>query len=148
MKTKTITSLKKEVLVIEDSPAIDFYKINPRMLAFNMLDGSIKIFKGNFTILGKPEEITEDDVRDLVNIEPQWEENETFRVIGNATFSALKPFYSAIEKEIYWENPVQKDNEFDRQFKSISNLMNSKIEWMKAQQKTFDKSRTLIFLKN
>ena len=66
MKTKTIKSLKKEVLVIEDSPAIDFYEINPRMLAFNMLDGSIKIFKGNFTILGKPDEIKEDDVIDLV----------------------------------------------------------------------------------
>ena len=66
MKTKTIKSLQKEVLVIEDSPAIDFYEINPRMLAFNMLDGSIKIFKGNFTFLGRPDEITEDDVKDLV----------------------------------------------------------------------------------
>jgi len=106
MKTKTIKLLKKEVLVIEYSPAIDFYEINPRMLAFNMINGSIKIFKGNFTFLGRLNEITEDDVRDLVNIEPQWEENETFRVIGNATFSALKPFNSAIEKEIYWENPL------------------------------------------
>ena len=136
MKTKTITSLKKEVLVIE-------LPEGRLLMDFNSLN---KLESNGFRKLGFINKITEDDVMDLVNIEPQWEENETFRVIGNATFSALKPFYSAIEKEIYWENPLNDVtcNLLDMTLRQWE----KKKKFLEAQQKTFDKSRTLIFIKN
>ena len=134
MKTKTIKSLKKEVLVIEDSPAIDFYEINPRMLAFNMLDGSIKIFKGNYTLLGKPEEITRDDVMDLVEVH----EFGYVKVSENHLNSPLRHFHSAIEKELFWVNPVVDKLHCEDCYD----------DWNEAQLNTFEKSRTLIFIKN
>ena len=141
MKTKTIKSLKKEVLVIEDSPAIDFYEINPRMLAFNMINGSIKIFKGNFTFLGRPDEIKEDDVADLVENKGKYYKNYSpiqGSVQGNITFTAIESFNSAIRKELFWVNPVVDKLHCEDCYD----------DWNEAQLNTFEKSRTLIFIKN
>ena len=106
MKTKIITELKKEILVVEDSDELDFYEITPRILAFNMKDGSIKIFKGNYTLLGKVDEIKEEDVLELVEgVGIGWFED--YQDKKNGMFkTALESFLSAIEKEIYWVNPV------------------------------------------
>ncbi len=143
MKTKTIKLLKKEVLVIEYSPAIDFYEINPRMLAFNMINGSIKIFKGNFTFLGRLNEITEDDVRDLV--EQSLHTNLFAHYVSGINppniyqyKTALESFNSAIVKELFWVNPVVDKLHCEDCYD----------DWNEAQEKTFDKFRTLIFIKN
>ena len=141
MKTKTIKLLKKEVLVIEYSPAIDFYEINPRMLAFNMINGSIKIFKGNFTFLGRPDEIKEDDVADLVENKGKYYKNYSpiqGSVQGNITFTAIESFNSAIRKELFWVNPVVDKLHCEDCYD----------DWKEAQEKTFDRNRTLIFIKN
>ena len=145
MKTKTIKSLKKELLVIEDSAAIDFYEINPRMLAFNMLDGSIKIFKGNFTFLGKPDEIKEDDLEGLFK-----EYKDGYFSFNKSLIkynTKIRAFNKLIESEIYWENPELKLSDFEYFLPSINEGVKLQKKFNEAQEKTFDKKRTLIFAK-
>ena len=156
MKTKTIKLLKKEVLVIEDSPTIDFYEITPRILAFNMKDGSIKIFKGNFTFLGKHYEITEEDVIDLV--EQSLHTNLFAHYVSGINppniyqyKTALESFNSAIEKEIFWENPFNYEKTHEETVRDelcqCRYITNTESKFLEAQEKTFDKSRDLVFVK-
>lgn len=65
MKTAEIIKLKKDLLVIE-MPEESYYEITGRLLALNNSDGSIKIFKGYFYLLGRPDEITEEDAKEIV----------------------------------------------------------------------------------
>ena len=68
--------------------------------------------------------------------------------------TALESFNSALEKEILWKNPIkipssddinwftnQRDGDFSERYTRV-------FDWHKAQEKTFDKNRTLIFVKN
>jgi len=152
MKTKIIKSLKKELLVIEDSPAIDFYEINPRMLAFNMINGSIKTFKGNYTLLGKVNEIKEEYVEDLVdNFDFNFYVDYNHPSRGAYTSTAIESFNSALEKNLFWENNVSKQLAFIGNVSEIDKqiaLQKQERRWQQAQEKTFDKNRTLIFIKN
>ena len=68
--------------------------------------------------------------------------------------TALESFHSALEKEILWENPIkipssddinwfrnQRDGDFSERYTRV-------FDWYNNQEKTFDKNRTLIFVKN
>ena len=65
MKTKTIKSLKKEVLVIELS-INGYWEVLSTETRFKCFDTGEKLILKNYTLLCKPDEITEEDVIDLV----------------------------------------------------------------------------------
>lgn len=104
--------------------------------------------KGSYTLLGKPDEIKEEDVKKLVHSDLNEMTDEFFCrdyksdwVDNFDLLSALESFHSALGSEIYWNvNPI------DIKGQTFSNEHENK--WQQAQEKTFDKNRTLIFVKN
>ena len=155
MKTKTIKSLKKEVLVIE-LPINGYWEVLSTETRFKCFDTGEKLILKNYTLLGKPEEITEDDVRDLVekSIHTNLFAHYVSGIKPPNTFcykTALESFNSAIEKNLFWENNVSKQLAFIGNVSEIDKqiaLQKQERRWQQAQEKTFDKSRTLIFIKN
>lgn len=171
MKTAEIkTLLKKELLIIElpeDSTLIEIFGLigadenntpDYHLTEFNFSD---------YTLLGKPDEISEDDAKELVesNFIEFWYPNEfdgygfdKFKNYKTAEFSevdAIESLLSAIESKIYWENPLGIDEPIEN-FQSSTfggektiiyrNPMN--VLWHEAESRTFDRNRSLIFVKN
>ena len=153
MKTKIITALKKEILLVEVED--DIIKTKNYVTDY-------------FTLLGKPDEIKEEDVKDLVEtkqygsrpffctLDYSYEGNTEFRpgFCADDGKQFRRSFNSALEKEIYWVNPLQipssddinwfrnqRDGDFSERYTRVFN-------WYDNQEKTFDKKRTLIFVKN
>lgn len=154
MKTKKITELKKEILVIETP-------LNVKDVIFNKGDNSLTWETGHliisgydldgYTLLGKPDEIKEDDARELV--EPpidKWGDDK-FRFLDYRydgcydLFTATESLLSALESEIYWVNPL--NNKLDKS-KPLIIQTEHLNKWKEAQEKTFNRNRTLIFVKN
>ena len=160
MKTYHLKDLlKKDVLIIEWQDdyeivgRIIFGKSNQKGVLENIfnLDG--------YTLLGKPDEIKEDEAKELV------EETEMgvklnskkykYRAydsqLGYAT--ATESLLSAIESEIYWENPYGKEPIENLQSstfggeKTIIHRNQMNILWNEAESRTFDRNRTIIFYK-
>lgn len=144
MKTYHLKDLlKKDVLIIEWKDdyeiigRIIFGKSNQKGVLENIfnLDGYI--------LLGKPDEISEEEAENLVEApEPYWDDNLTLKVIGNAKWSYVKSLLSAIESEIFWENP------FDEYKLTMTFANEYKNKWEIAQEKTFDRKRSIILFKN
>ena len=156
MKTKIITGLKKEVLVIELPEYWDYEIIDDDKTFLyhpteqNSNDKTISGYK----LLGKPNEIKEEDAEKLVEKDPWVMSFKSYRdysskkgVKYNTLITAIESFNSALEKEIYWENP----------FNEVISFMPSNVrcgktklvdDWKEAQEKTFDRNKTLIFVKN
>lgn len=147
MKTKIITSLKKELLIVEAKDdniawAIVFQKYGAKAVAY-------------YTLLGTPDEIKEEYAKDLVE---SWESvsKDGTRVYENykngipKKRTAIESLLSALESEIYWENPHGKEEPNKSYFldDNGSFLRQDKKQWKEAKEKTFDKSRTLIFVKS
>ena len=165
MKTITIKTLKKELLVIELPTAetkisigLHCIGIKPPPIGKDASDINgyyhiyTEMFHG-FKLLGSPDEIKEEDVKDLV-------EKITTRQYKNYGYvphyfeyllsTALESFNSALEKEILWENPYGKEEPNKSYFLDDkgSFLRQEKKQWHKAQEKTFDKKRVKMFVKN
>lgn len=157
MKTKLISTLKKELLIVElpkwyksfnyQKPLLEVRGDEPNLVEFLSL--------GRYEILGKPDEIKEEDVRELVEI--LWNGFRNYSEDGSVGNyqrlvykTALESFHSALESEIYWENPHGKEEPNKSYFldDNGSFLRQEKKQWYEAQEKTFDKNRTLIFVKN
>ena len=144
MKTKIITTLKKELLIVgaKDEKiawAIIFQKYGVKAVS-------------DYTLLGKPDEIKEEDTMELVE---QSIHSGLFahyvKGIPVNTYcykTALESFHSALESEIYWENPEPKLSDFEYFLPSINEGVKLQKKFNEAQEKTFDKKRTLIFVKN
>ena len=157
MKTKLISTLKKDLLIIE-LPENGYYEVFKHGIYFkDHLNAEREFIEGSYTLLGSPDEIKEEDVKDLV-------EKITTRQYKNYGYvphyfeyllsTALESFHSALEKEILWENPIkipssddinwfrnQRDGDFSERYTRV-------FDWHEVQEKTFDKNRTLIFVKN
>ena len=157
MKTKLISTLKKDLLIIE-LPENGYYEVFKHGIYFkDHLNAEREFIEGSYTLLGSPDEIKEEDVKDLV-------EKITTRQYKNYGYvphyfeyllsTALESFHSALEKEILWENPIkipssddinwfrnQRDGDFSERYTRV-------FDWHEVQEKTFDKKRTLIFVKN
>ena len=125
------------------------------------------LVEGSYTLLGKPDEVKEEDARELVesNFIEFWYPNEfdgygfdKFKNYKTAEFSemdATESLFSAIESKIYWENPMGIEEPIEN-FQSSTfggekttihrNPMN--VLWYEAESRTFDRNRTLIFKKN
>lgn len=143
MKTKIITGLKKEVLIIEISSNYGF-NINKNRIALYDCDEKERMhIKGNYTLLGKIDEIKEEDVRSLVS---------DFDAFENSKYYYLHGFWKLIEKEIHWVNPCGNEPkepececECEERYEDFEIKYN---DFMIAQEKTFDRNGTLIFVKN
>lgn len=101
MKTKIITGLKKEVLIVELSDNGNTFD------DLTLLNSETE----GYILLGKPDGIKEEDLKDLV--EMSLHTNLFAHYVSGInppnTYcykTALKSFLSAIEKEIYWVNPL------------------------------------------
>lgn len=159
MKTKIISKLKKDLLIIEMPEGYNldytyYSEDNETEIAFYLNEDCVqlKTFKGSYTLLGKPDKIKEEDVKNLV------EDKISGKVLGSIplfsnnekktwSFTALKAFFSAIEKEIYWVNPINLIHTLEY-LKRHRMYHYDARQWEEAQEKTFDKNRTLIFVKN
>ena len=148
MKTKLITKLKKELLIIElPEGTISYqYSINLEIISAEVPNykgfsfGQIRIGKG-FTLLGTPDEIKDEDLDGILS------DFDAFQNTGEGTgfYDYKKGFFDIVEKEIHWVNPL--NNKLDKSQPLIIQTEHLS-KWKEAQEKTFDKSRTLIFVKN
>ena len=153
MKTAEIKDiLKNDLLIVEAKDekiawAIIFQKYGVKAVS-------------DYTLLGSPDEIKEENARGLV------EETEMgvklnskkykYRAydsqLGYAT--ATESLLSALEKEILWENPIktpssddinwfrnQRDGDFSERYTRV-------FDWYNNQEKTFDRKRVKMFVKN
>ena len=170
MKTITIKTLKKELLVIELPTAetkisigLHCIGIKPPPIGKDASDINgyyhiyTEMFHG-FKLLGSPYEIKEEDARELVE---SWESvsKDGTRVYQNykdgipKKRTALESFNSALEKEILWENPYGKEPIENLQSstfggeKTIIHRNPMNILWHEAESRTFDRNRTIIFYK-
>lgn len=113
MKTHTIKTPKAELLIVEAKDdniawAIVFQKYGARAVV-------------DYTILGKPDEIREDE-----------------------------SLFSLIESEIYWENPLGEKpiwNAHELQCTGYFSYMQGLKRWKEAKSRTFDRNRCLILYK-
>ena len=151
MKTYRLKDLlKKEILIVEIATGLS--QIRKNTLSVLKHDG--------YTLLGSPDEIKEEDARGLV------EETEMgvklnskkykYRAydsqLGYAT--ATESLLSALESEIYWENPYGKEQIENLQSstfggeKTIIHRNPMNILWHEAESRTFDRKRVKMFVKN
>ena len=157
MKTYEIKDLLKKELIIVELPKETYFEIFKHGILFkDHLEAEREFIEGSYTLLGSPDEIKEEDARGLVEETEMGVKLNSKRYkyraydsqLGYAT--ALESFHSALEKEILWENPHGKEEPNKSYFLDDkgSFLRQEKKQWHKAQEKTFDKKRTLIFFKN
>ena len=157
MKTKIISTLKNELLIIEYPEETYFEVFKHGILFKDHLEAEREFIEGSYTLLGSPDEIKDEDVKDLV-------EKITTRQYKNYGYvphyfeyllsTALESFNSALEKEILWENPYGKEPIENLQSstfggeKTIIHRNPMNILWHEAESRTFDKKRVKIFVKN
>ena len=158
LKKELITKLKKEILVIETPEETYFEVFKHGILFKDHLESEREFIEGSYTLLGSPDEIKEEDVRDLVgegfNISANKKIFNDYNDDCNCFKTALESFRSALESEIYWENPYGKEPIENLQSstfggeKTIIHRNQMNILWNEAESRTFDRNRTLIFIKN
>lgn len=171
MKTITIKTLKKELLVIELPTAetkisigLHCIGIKPPPIGTDASDINgyyhiyTEMFHG-FKLLGSPDEIKDEDVKGLVEIVGEDDLLGTFyKDYKNPHYmmqpnSALESFNSALEKEILWENPYGKEPFENLQSstfggeKTIIHRNPMNILWRESESRTFYRNRTIIFYK-
>ena len=162
MKTYHIKDiLKKDLLIIElpkwyksfnyQKPLLEVRGDEPNLAEFLSL--------GRYELLGSPDEIKEEDARELVE---SWESvaKDGTRVYQNykdgipKKRTALESFNSALEKEILWENPYGKEPIENLQSstfggeKTIIHRNPMNILWNEAESRTFYRNRSIILVKN
>ena len=160
MKTATIDLMKKELLIVE-IPEETYYEVFKHGILFkDHLESEREFIEGSFTLLGSPDEIKEEDVKDLVQyltrrdltITPKNYSKGKDGRFEDITFT--ESILSALEKEILWENPYGKEPIENLQSSTFGgekiiihrNPMN--ILWHEAESRTFDKKRVKMFVKN
>lgn len=139
MKTKIISILKKELLIIELPEDVNLFD------DLTFLNSEIE----GYTLLGKPDEIREEDLDGIVS------DFDAFQNTGEGTgyYDYRKSFFSVLESEIYWNvNPIPTP-EIQGGYDDCGNFHGGWDDsWIsafeEAQEKTFDRTRTLIFVEN
>lgn len=150
MKTYEIKDLLKSDLLIVELPEDTTFKAILGYIgavADNSQDYHLSIHNAcDYTLLGKRDEISEEDVVDIVQESKymDWDGNSgyvDYRVYPDGLLSALESFWSALESVIYWVNPYQDRKEHEDLDEHLHN-------WQEAQSRTFDRKRSIILKKN
>ena len=157
MKTYQIKDLLKKDLLIVEMPNVETEMsiglhcigIKPPPIGKDASDTNgyyhvyTEMFHG-FKLLGKPDEIKEEDAEELVepfDLSYYVDYNHPSR--GAYTITATESLLSAIESVIFWENPYAEPDKF------IDGFDNPCYEWWQdAELRTFDRSQSIIFIKN
>lgn len=142
MKTHTIKTPSAELLVVE---------LPETGSTFDILTAINSETEG-YTLLGKPDEIREKDARKLVERigvgDPAYQ-GDWFVDYHDDEYmyeTARESLLSLLHTEIYWSvNPIELEK-WENDFGMSGNIITD--EWKEAEQKTFDRSRTLLFKKN
>ena len=157
MKTYEIKDLLKKELLIIELPENGYYKKYRDGIEVRDFLTDEVLTLANYTLLGSPDEIKEEDVKDLVEkITTRQYKNYGYvpHYFGYLLSTALESFFSAIESEIYWENPYGKEPIENLQSstfggeKTIIHRNQMNILWNEAESRTFDKKRVKMFVKN
>lgn len=142
--------LKKEVLIIELPKVCDYDLYADKIYIYDHDEKTSKSIKGSYTLLGKPDEIREEDAIKLVDISfdtPRMYKDYKNNLPG---FSATESLLSAIETKVFWDvNPYgNRSPEADLDFPYLADAQRELCSrWHEAELRTFDRSRTLIFVK-
>lgn len=157
--------LKKDILIVDEND-FDYYEIFKDGIYLKLKNGDRDYIEGNFELLCKGSELTEEIASELV--QTTWIHDKkilckykNYNSEGDGSyFSAVKSFISAVEsKEKFWlENPIEKPNgenyyyEEHYGFDEVELLWDKTSynedlnNWQEAEEKTF--SNPLIFVKN
>lgn len=108
-----------------------------------------------YTLLGKPDEIREEDARKLVeNPIDKWGDDKYRFLDYNHEgfydlFTAKESLLSLLESKIFWENPLGKKDDVELVASKKHEIVGKYLIglWHQAEQKTFDRNRSLIFKK-
>ena len=146
--------LKKKVLIVEIDNKCDI-TINKDGIYFYFLNGWVKCFKGNYNILCKGSELTEEIASELVE-EHYMSGVRSYEIYNDYRYNdarwldnALDSLISAVEsKEKFWlENPIgNKPMSYNLPLYKIGNRCDKLKKWKEAEEKTF--KNPLIFVKN
>ena len=158
MKTYHIKDLLKKELLIVELPENGYYEEYRDGIEVRDFLTDEVLTLANYTLLGSPDEIKDEDVKDLVgegfNISANKKVFNDYNDDCNCFKTALESFRSALESEIYWENPYGKEPIENLQSstfggeKTIIHRNQMNILWHEAESRTFERNRTLIFVKN
>lgn len=172
MKTATLT-LKRKVLVIEFPKDSKDYKLfndkeKPYVSYWQGIETKrFYLPEGSYTLLGSPDELKEED---LANVVHQSIHSHLFahyvKDIPVNTYcykTAIESFNSALSSEIYWVNPFEKPT-MEKYGWYSSNSQEEQSGWIyeegeemyykflkefeEAESRTFDRTRSLIFVEN
>lgn len=169
MKSYVIKTAKAELLIVE-MPRVYDYELTKEGLFVKDYGSHLSDYiEGSYSLLGKPDRISEEDADDLV-------EKETFCHFNGKEYTiyrnyeeersrginwmvktrephktAKESMLSLLSSEIYWENPYR-EKVFANMGISASMVRAANREiysekWHEAEQKTFDRNRSLIFKK-
>ena len=145
--------LKKEVLIVEIDNKCDI-TINKDGIYFYFLNGCVKCFKGNYNILCKGSELTEEIASELVDYWQNMANDgfifENYKYYLPKKLTANDALISAVEsKGFHWlENPIgEEPRSYSEVIDGVSpdELMDNLKEWQEAEEKTF--YNPLIFVK-
>ena len=149
MKTAEIKDLLKKDLLIVELPENGYYEEYRDGIEVRDFLTDEVLTLANYTILGSPDEIKEEDVLDLVEIVGKDDLLGVFyKNYKNPHYmmqptSAIESLHSALETVIFWVNPYAEPDKF------VGGFKNPCYEWWhEAESRTFDRNRTLIFVKN
>ena len=160
MKTIEIKNLlKKDLLVVELETHFINSSYHIRETPKGVLltdDTQEQKFLYNYTLLGKADEISEEEARELVESKPIFgkEYRGMYHIYPKEsklfTASSVLSLLSAIETVVFWENPLDEpSDEIGCECEECQEGFEIKYnDFMIAQEKTFDRARTLIFVKN
>lgn len=150
MKTHTIKTPKAELLIVEPPISWGLVRGEESLLIYDhtkKVFGKTHTFNGDYTLLGSPDEISEEDARELVESQTFGKGHVSYmdyksskrnaRLFGR---TAKESLLSLLETEIFWKNP------YDKSGMTFANEYENK--WQEAEQKTFDRNRSLIFKKS
>ena len=150
MKAYHIKDLLKKELLIVEIPEETYYEVFKHGILFkDHLESEREFIEGSYSLLGSPDEIKDEDAEKLVEKDPWVMSFKSYRdysskkgVKYNTLITATESLLSALEKEILWENPYAEPDKF------IDGFDNPCYEWWhEAESRTFDRNRSIIFVK-
>ena len=157
MKTYHIKDLLKKELLIVELPENGYYEEYRDGIEVRDFLTDEVLTLANYTLLGSPDEIKDEDVKDLVgegfNISANKKVFNDYNDDCNCFKTAIESFHSALEKEILWENPYGKEPIENLQSstfggeKTIIHRNQMNILWNEAESRTFDRNRSIISVK-
>ena len=145
--------LKKDVLIIDEND-FGYYTNIDNEINFHLGNVHLRRVKGNFKLLCKGSELTEEIASELVDETIMYEKHKVkcyrYRsyIEGFVGFyNALESFISGVEsKKFHWlENPCGRSRPCFNDYSSLIQYNGDVKEWQEAEEKTF--KNPLIFVK-